>query len=175
MASKSSTADPPLMNNTASGYSNFQPRGFIGSRSCFFRVSFPHESFRLLYLASFGSPEKVCKNPVLRAILRCSSSRLMIRSLPEQSFTLRGKGIRCSQLRTNSHDMATSNNYTLLDLVQTGSRYAKTENEALATITYLINSGKVSLRGNFAGAKIDLSASSAKRVRRRADRVSFAS
>ncbi len=46
---------------------------------------------------------------------------------------------------------------TLLDVVQTVSRYANTDMEIVATVAYLINSGKVLLCGNFAGAKIDLS------------------
>ena len=54
--------------------------------------------------------------------------------------------------------MATASKVTLLDLVQTVSDFAKNDNEIAATVTYLINSGKVVLCGNFAGAKIDLSA-----------------
>jgi hypothetical protein len=46
---------------------------------------------------------------------------------------------------------------TLLDLVQTVSEFAASDMEVVATVTYLINSGKVRLCGNFAGAKIKLS------------------
>lgn len=46
---------------------------------------------------------------------------------------------------------------TLLELVQTVDRYTKNEQETVAAVAYLINSGKVRLCGNFAGAKIDLS------------------
>ena len=47
---------------------------------------------------------------------------------------------------------------TLLDLVQTINDYATgSDDEVVATVTYLVNSGKVLLCGNFAGAKIDLS------------------
>lgn len=53
--------------------------------------------------------------------------------------------------------MATSSKSTLLDLVQTASDFATNDNEIVATVAYLINSGKVLLCGNFAGAKIDLS------------------
>jgi hypothetical protein len=45
---------------------------------------------------------------------------------------------------------------TLLDLVQTINDYATNEDEVVATVTYLVNSGKVLLCGNFAGARIDL-------------------
>jgi hypothetical protein len=47
---------------------------------------------------------------------------------------------------------------TLLNLVQTVNAYAASEDEVVATVVYLINSGKVVLCGNFAGAKIDCSA-----------------
>ena len=52
--------------------------------------------------------------------------------------------------------MATSCKSTLLDLVQTVSEFATTEAEVLATITHLINSGKVHLGGALTGAQIDL-------------------
>ncbi len=53
--------------------------------------------------------------------------------------------------------MATPIKLTLIELVQTVSDYAISDNEVVATVAYLINSGKVLLCGNFAGAKIDLS------------------
>lgn len=43
---------------------------------------------------------------------------------------------------------------TLLDLVQTVSQFAKNDDEVVVTVAYLINSGRVRLCGNFAGAKI---------------------
>ena len=46
---------------------------------------------------------------------------------------------------------------TLLDLVQVINDYATNEYEVVATVAYLVNSGKVLLCGNFAGARIDLS------------------
>ena len=52
--------------------------------------------------------------------------------------------------------MATITQTTLLDLVQTVNAFAASEAEVVATVAYLINSGKVRLCGNFAGAKIDL-------------------
>ena len=51
--------------------------------------------------------------------------------------------------------MATPSQRTLLDLVQAVTHFAKSDNEVVATVTYLVNSGKVLLCGNFAGAKID--------------------
>ena len=45
---------------------------------------------------------------------------------------------------------------TLLDLVQQVNEATENDNEAVATITYLINSGRVRLCGTFAGAKIRL-------------------
>jgi hypothetical protein len=52
--------------------------------------------------------------------------------------------------------MATPTTHTLLDLVQTVNHFAQSDNEVVATVAYLINSGKVRLGGNFAGAKIVL-------------------
>ena len=52
--------------------------------------------------------------------------------------------------------MATLGKTTLLDLIQSVSDYAKNDDEIVATVAYLINSGKVLLCGNFAGARIDL-------------------
>ena len=43
---------------------------------------------------------------------------------------------------------------TLLDLVYSVSVFAKTEAEVVATVAHLVNSGRVQLCGNFAGAKI---------------------
>jgi hypothetical protein len=44
---------------------------------------------------------------------------------------------------------------TLLDLIQSVNESARNEEEAIATVAYLINSGRVRLCGNFAGAKIN--------------------
>jgi hypothetical protein len=54
--------------------------------------------------------------------------------------------------------MATPSKLTLLDLVQAVSDCTASEAETVATVAYLINSGKVLLCGTFAGAKINLSA-----------------
>ena len=53
--------------------------------------------------------------------------------------------------------MATIIQTTLLDLVQTVNAFAASDAEVVATVAYLVNSGKVRRCGNFAGAKIDLS------------------
>lgn len=50
---------------------------------------------------------------------------------------------------------------TLLELVQTVMTETENDAEVVATIVYLINSGKVRLRGIFAGAKIVFSPESA--------------
>jgi hypothetical protein len=52
--------------------------------------------------------------------------------------------------------MTTVHTSTLLDLVQAVSEFAVSDDEIVATVTYLVNSGRVRLRGNFAGARIDL-------------------
>jgi hypothetical protein len=51
--------------------------------------------------------------------------------------------------------MATPYKSTLLDLIQTVSEFATTDDEILATVTHLINSGQVLLGGTFAGARIN--------------------
>jgi hypothetical protein len=53
--------------------------------------------------------------------------------------------------------MAAPRKCTLLDLVWTIGDGATSDAEVVATVAYLINSGKVLLCGTFAGAKIDLS------------------
>ena len=50
--------------------------------------------------------------------------------------------------------MQTPRESTLLELVQCVMSEAKTDDEVVATIVYLINSGRVRLCGTFAGAKI---------------------
>jgi hypothetical protein len=47
---------------------------------------------------------------------------------------------------------------TLLELVQAVNEYATSDSETVATVAFMINSGKVLLCGNFAGARIDLAA-----------------
>jgi hypothetical protein len=47
---------------------------------------------------------------------------------------------------------------TLLDLVYSVSLFAKTEAEVVATVAHLVNSGRVQLCGNFAGATISFDA-----------------
>ena len=42
---------------------------------------------------------------------------------------------------------------TLLDLVTAVSHFARTETELIATVVHLVNSGKVTLGGNFRGAR----------------------
>jgi len=47
-------------------------------------------------------------------------------------------------------------NMTLLDLVKAVSDHARSEAEVIATVVYLVNSGRVRLCGNFKGARFDL-------------------
>jgi len=47
---------------------------------------------------------------------------------------------------------------TLLDLVTEIAKYARSENEVIATVAYMVNSGGVRLCGNFKGARFDLNA-----------------
>ena len=54
--------------------------------------------------------------------------------------------------------MATPSQSILLDLVHAVSGCATSDDEVVATVAYLVNSGKVLLCGTFAGASIDLSA-----------------
>jgi hypothetical protein len=50
--------------------------------------------------------------------------------------------------------MKTQKTTTLLDLVQTVGQFAKDDMETGMVIAHMINSGRVQLCGNFAGAKI---------------------
>ncbi len=52
--------------------------------------------------------------------------------------------------------MSTRLETTLLELVTTLNEITDSENELLATVTHLINSGQVVLRGSFAGQLIPL-------------------
>ena len=47
---------------------------------------------------------------------------------------------------------------TLLDLVTAVSEVSRTEAEVIATVVHLVNSGKVTLCGNFRGARFDCNA-----------------
>jgi hypothetical protein len=49
-------------------------------------------------------------------------------------------------------------NVTLLDLVTVVSEFAPSENEVIATVVHMVNSGLVRLCGTFAGARFDLDA-----------------
>ena len=46
-------------------------------------------------------------------------------------------------------------NVTLLDLVTAVSKQARSEAEAIATVVYLVNSGRVRLCGTFKGARFE--------------------
>ena len=61
-------------------------------------------------------------------------------------FTVEGKPIMQDQIEC-----------TLYDLLQGVNRVTDDDQEVAAAVTALINSGKVRLRGNFAGAKISVS------------------
>jgi hypothetical protein len=47
---------------------------------------------------------------------------------------------------------------TLRELVTAVSDFAQSENEVIATVTHMINSGQVKLRGSFDGARVDYAA-----------------
>jgi hypothetical protein len=47
-------------------------------------------------------------------------------------------------------------NLTLLDLVNAVSAHTRSEAETIATVVYLVNSGRVRLCGNFKGAQFDV-------------------
>ncbi|HZR71046.1 MAG TPA: hypothetical protein VFB01_18555 [Burkholderiales bacterium] len=47
---------------------------------------------------------------------------------------------------------------TMLDLVTAVSSYAANDAEVIATVVYLVNSGKVRLGGNFRGARFAVDA-----------------
>ena len=49
-------------------------------------------------------------------------------------------------------------NVTLLDLVNAVAQYARSDEEIIATVAYMVNGGRVRLCGNFKGARFDLDA-----------------
>lgn len=53
--------------------------------------------------------------------------------------------------------MQTQVQSTLLELVSTLNFFTDSDHEVVALVTYLVNSGRVRLCGNFAGATIGLS------------------
>lgn len=55
-------------------------------------------------------------------------------------------------------------NVTLLELVSAVSSHAESEAEVLATVVYLVNSGRVRLCGSFKGARFDLGTETARRA-----------
>jgi len=62
--------------------------------------------------------------------------------------------------------MSAPRNTTLLDLVQTVSKFAASDEEIVAVVTSLVNSGRVRLCGSFAGARITLTPEAQPAVRR---------
>ena len=47
---------------------------------------------------------------------------------------------------------------TLLDLVSAVANFARSDRELIATVAYMVNSGRVRLCGNFKGIRFDLDA-----------------
>ena len=47
-------------------------------------------------------------------------------------------------------------NVTLLDLVSAVAEHARSENEVIATVVYMVNRGDVRLCGTFKGARFDM-------------------
>ena len=47
-------------------------------------------------------------------------------------------------------------NVTLLDLVSAVAEHARSDNEVIATVVYMVNGGDVRLCGTFKGARFDL-------------------
>ena len=46
---------------------------------------------------------------------------------------------------------------TLREVIAAVSEFARTDAEVIATVTHLVNTGRVRLSGEFAGARIDVS------------------
>jgi len=55
-------------------------------------------------------------------------------------------------------------NITLLELVNAVSTHAKSDAEVIATVVYLVNSGRVRLCGTFRGVRFDLGHDSPRRA-----------
>jgi len=46
--------------------------------------------------------------------------------------------------------------YTLQDVINAVGEFADTDEELLATVAYMVNSGKIKLRGHLAGSRIEI-------------------
>ena len=59
---------------------------------------------------------------------------------------------------SSAEGTAMARDVTLLDLVSAVAKYARSDREVIATVAYMVNSGRVRLCGNFKGTRFDLDA-----------------
>jgi len=71
---------------------------------------------------------------------------------------IRGSGPRVLESEHYKEGPTMTQNMTLLDLVDAVSDQTQNETETIATVVYLVNSGRVRLCGNFKGARFDVRA-----------------
>jgi hypothetical protein len=71
-------------------------------------------------------------------------------------FLMSGMNLTQVSLSGATRPMNIRNECTLLELVQTVSASARNDEEVVATVAYLVNSGRVRLCGTFAGSRIAL-------------------
>ena len=115
-------------------------------------VGFPSGIWDIMSLRGHMPADKAEGLGVRVAFSGCSARRATVKwgcTSPVQSFLtpplLKTEEIAAMILRRTC---------TLLELVQTVTESARNDEEVVATIAYLINSGRVRLCGTFAGAKI---------------------
>jgi hypothetical protein len=65
-------------------------------------------------------------------------------------------------IQPTEEDTTMARQTTLLDLVKAVSLYASTDAEVVATVVHMVNSGMVTLCGNFRGARFDLDSAGVK-------------
>jgi hypothetical protein len=65
------------------------------------------------------------------------------------------RGTSLADLRVKKEERAMALTVTLSELVNAVSDCAQSENEVVATVIHMINSGQVQLRGSFSGARVD--------------------
>jgi hypothetical protein len=85
-----------------------------------------------------------------------------------QQYTVSGRDLAPCQEWVEAHRKTLPTSFTLLELVQSVNSYTASDIETVAVVMYLINSGRVQLRGTFAGTKISFSQRRPRFTRRRA-------
>ena len=91
-----------------------------------------------------------------RVMRHISNGRALAVRIPDPVPGVVEAGIATTQPHSPRRERTMAQNMSLLDLVKAVSEHAPSEAEVIATVVYLVNSGRVRLCGNFKGARFDL-------------------